>query len=495
MLISHSRPTMRVNIPMVARVLGWLLIIEGIFMLLPAALGLSFGETETATMFGVSAAVTIIVGIVANTFIHPTHSDMGRREGFLLTASVWVVFSAFGMLPFILCPTADMTVTDAFFEAMSGFTTTGATLFPSTDTLSRAVHLWRCLSQWIGGMGIILFTLAVLPMFNTSGGIQMFNAEVTGITHDKIRPRISQTAKGLWIVYISLTVLLFICLWAGPMDWFEAVCHAMATMSTGGYSTAGAGIGQWESNYVLIVMTVFMFLGGVNFALVFRSVTGRPKAVWQNETFRTYCYTIVGATVILIVGIAARGLADDWESLIVKPLFQVVSVITSTGYTLVEFDSWGMLALSLMLLLMFFGGCAGSTSGGAKIDRLLYLVKYLRNELRRCVRPNAVMAVRINRKAVPSELIGKVTAFLAIYVMLICVGGIIMTAFDVPLFDAFFAAFSCVSNTGLDAAITGYGTTFNMIPDAGKWILAALMLIGRLELFTVLVLFTRTFWR
>lgn len=485
---------MRVNIPMVARVLGWLLMIEGAFMLLPAVLGLCIGEHEAALAFGLSALATIIAGGIANSVIHPSHTDMGRREGFLLTASVWVIFSIFGMLPFIFCPTTRMTVTDAFFEAMSGFTTTGATLFPSTDRLSHAVHLWRFLSQWIGGMGIILFTLAVLPMFNSSGGIQMFNAEVTGITHDKIRPRISQTAKGLWLVYISLTGLLFLCLWAGPMDWFDAICHAMATMSTGGFSTTDAGVNAWNSTYVLTVLTVFMFLGGVNFALVFRAVTGRPKDLWHNETFRTYCYAILAVTLVIAADIAIEGRITGWESWSIEPLFQVISVISSTGFTIDTFDNWGTLATSLIIVLMFFGGCAGSTSGGAKVDRLLYLVKYLRNELCRCVRPNAIYAVRINRKTVPAEIVGKVTAFLSLFVMLICVGGILLTAMDVPLPEAFFTAFSCVSNTGLSAGVTDYGSFFNEIPDAGKWMLSVLMLIGRLELFTVLILFTRTFW-
>lgn len=483
----------RVNFPILLRVTGWLMMIEAAFMLIPLITCIVYKESDYLA-FVVAVAVTGISGLMMTTLIKPTRTDMAKREGFLLTALVWIVFSLFGMIPFVLSQTP-MSISDAFFEAMSGFTTTGATVLNSVEHLSHGLHLWRCLMQWIGGMGIILFTLAVIPMLNHSGGMQMFNAEVTGITHDKIRPRISQTAKGLWLIYISLSVLLCVLLWLGPMNFFDSVCHAFSSMSTGGFSTKDASIGAWDSVYVKVVMTIFMFLGGVNFALLFRASTGDIKGMWRNDTFKTYVRIIALMFVVFVAVIVINNQARSWSAVTIDPLFQIVSTMTSTGYTVTNFENWGMFIVTMVFVLMFFGGCAGSTSGGAKIDRLLYLAKNLRNELHKCIHPNAILSVRINGRVVAAELVNKVIAFLCMYVLLIVAGGMLLTAIGIPLVDAFFSAFSCISNTGLGAGVTGYGGSYEIIPDVGKWVLALLMLVGRLELFTVLILFTRSFWR
>lgn len=468
------------------------MMMEGVFMLFPLIACIVYGERDYQA-FGISAAVTIAVGASMTFLIRPERNDMAKREGFLLTALVWVVFSLFGMLPFILSETP-LSVSDAFFEAMSGFTTTGATVLTSVEGLSHGLHLWRCLMQWLGGMGIILFTLAVIPMLNHSGGMQMFNAEVTGITHDKIRPRISQTAKGLWLVYIILSVVLFLLLWTGPMDVFDSICHALSSMSTGGFSTRNDSIAGWDSLYVKIVITVFMFLGGVNFALLFKACTGDVRGVWRNDTFRMYVKLIFVTYVLFVIAISVGGHVSSWMDVTINPLFQIVSTVTSTGYSVADFENWGAFVLALVFMLMFFGACAGSTSGGAKIDRMIYLVKNIRNELYRCIHPNAILSVRVNGKVIAPDIVSKVMAFLCLYVIIIMVGGIILTAFGIPLVDAFFSAFSCISNTGLGAGVTGYGGSYEIIPDVGKWVLSMLMLIGRLELFTVLILFTRGFW-
>jgi len=478
---------------MVARIMGWLLMIEGAFMAFPLVTCLIYGESDYMG-FLISTALTITTGALMTTYIRPNRNSMGKREGFLLTALVWVVFSCFGMLPFMLCA-SPLGLSDAFFEAMSGFTTTGASVLTSIEHFSHGIHLWRCLIQWIGGMGIILFTLAVIPMLNHSGGMQMFNAEVTGITHEKLRPRISSTAKGLWSIYIVLTIMLWALLWCGPMNLFDSICHALSSISTGGFSTSDQSIGAWDSLYVKIVITVFMFLGGVNFSLLFRASTGDFRAVWLNDTFRAYIRIIVVAMILFVGAILLQGQATSIEAVTIDPLFQIISTITSTGYTVTNFENWGAFVLALVFVLMFFGACAGSTSGGAKIDRMLYLIKNLGNELKRCVHPNAIYSVRVNNKAIPSELVNKVIAFLCLYVTLIMVGGVVLTATGLPLVDAFFSSFSCISNTGLGAGITGYGGSYELVPDIGKWILSLLMLIGRLELFTVLILFTRSFWR
>ena len=482
----------QINFLALARVIGLLVVIEAAFMLIPMITSLIYGENDYKA-FAITIGITLFVGALMMC-IRPSRTEMGKREGFLLTALTWVVFSGFGMIPFMIGD-SKMTISDAFFEAMSGFTTTGATVMASIDHFSNGIHIWRCLMQWIGGMGIILFTLAVIPMLNHSGGMQMFNAEVTGITRDKLRPRISQTAKGLWLVYIVLTIILVGLLWLGPMNFFDSICHALSTMSTGGFSTRNESIGAWDSPYVKSVVTLFMFLGGVNFALLFKAATGHVGELWKSEVFRTYVYVVAGMMVLFVASIVANNQVHDWQSVTIDPLFQIVSTITSTGLTVGNFENWGSFVIALTFLLMFFGASAGSTSGGAKIDRILFLVKNIRNEIYRCLHPNAICTVRVNGKVLSIELVNKVIAFLCIYVLLIVFGGIILTAIGIPLVDAFFSAFSCIGNTGLGADVTGYGGSYDIIPDMGKWVLALLMLMGRLELFTVLLLFSRTFWR
>lgn len=482
-----------INFSLVFRIIGWLLMIESVFMLVPIATALYYDESDLWA-FLIPAGITLTVGAALTFLLRGHRNDMGKHEGFLLTTLVWVVFSAFGMLPFMFCD-EHIDVSSAFFEAMSGFTTTGCSALESIDTFSHAINIWRSLMQWIGGMGIILFTLAVIPMLNHSGGMQMFNAEVTGITHDKLRPRISQTAMSLWGIYFILTASLIGLLWIGPMNLYDSVCYGFSTISTGGFSTHADSLAHYDSTYATVVVLIFMFLGGTSFSLLFKAAQGNRKSLRDNDVFRAYVTTIVIFYLFFVINIIARGQVNDWRDLTIFPLFQIVSTITSTGFSVCNFESWGPFILALMFVLMFSGACAGSTSGGAKIDRMLFLIKNSRNELYRSIHPNAITSVRINHKVIAPDVVAKVIAFLCIYVIVIMVGGIILTAIGLPLVDAFFSSFSCVSNTGLGAGVTGYGGGFDIVPDAGKWVLSALMLIGRLELFTVLILFTRSFWR
>lgn len=482
-----------INFAAVLRVIGMLLTIEALFMLVPLVTCLAYGEDDVKA-FGITVAVTLGVGCALAFGLRPSNPDMGKRDGFLLTALVWVFFSLFGMLPFMIGG-AGMSVSDAFFEAMSGFTTTGASVIRSVDELSRGIVLWRSLMQWLGGMGIILFTLAVIPMLNHSGGMQMFNAEVTGITHDKLRPRISQTAKGLWSIYCVLTLLLALLLWVGPMDFYTALCYTFSTISTGGFTTTNAGIMEYGTLYVKVVLTVFMFLGGVSFSLMFRWWNGDHGSLWRNDVFRAYVRIILICLVLFIITIFAMGAYTGIQSVSIDPLFQIISTLTSTGFMVEGARNWGPFVISLLFVMMFFGSCAGSTSGGAKIDRMLFLIKNANNEVYRCVHPNTILGVRINGVTASYDTVNKVIAFLCIYMMLIVGGGIALTALDIPIVDAFFSSFACLSNTGLDVNITGYGDNYLALPDAGKWILSLEMLIGRLEIFTVLLLFTRGFWK
>lgn len=489
----HKKKRSLINLPMLLRVSGWLMMIESLFMLIPMGTCLYFRESDWLP-FALTAAGTGATGFVLSRHIRPSHYSMSKRDGFLLTAMVWVVFSIFGMLPFMFCK-MPISLSDAFFEAMSGFTTTGASVLLDVTHMSHGIHIWRATMQWLGGMGIILFTLAVIPMLNSSGGMLMFNAEVTGITHDKLRPRISQTAKALWMLYFAFTIMLVALLWSGPMNFFDSVCHAFGAISTGGYSTRNEGIAAFNSIYVKVVLTIFMFVGGVNFSLIYRSLRGEFGALRRNDVFRTYVGLIAVMYILFVIGITTQGTYEGWEDLTIDPLFQIVSTMTSTGFTPSNFEQWGPLVLALVFMLMLFGACAGSTSGGAKIDRLLFLVKNCRNELYRYIYPHAIMSVRVNGKVVSNDIVGKVIAFLCIYMLLISIGGTAMAAMGVPIIDAFFSAFSCMSNTGLGAGITGYGGSYEMLPDAAKWLLSFLMLTGRLEIFTVLLLFAPSFWR
>lgn len=482
-----------INFMMLLRLLGWLLMIECAFMLIPLMTCLYYGESDWDS-FAVSIGITAASGMALTLLLRPDRTDMGKREGFLLTAMVWVVFSTFGMLPFVFS-SMHYSVSDSFFEAMSGFTTTGSSTIPTLQGMSHGHIMWRFVMQWIGGLGIILFTLAVIPMLNQSGGMQMFNAEVTGITHEKIRPRVSQTAKGLWSVYIILTGLLFLLLWAGPMTGFEAICHSFSVMSTGGISTCDESIGLWDGPYVKVVVTLFMFIGGVNFALIFRAGHGDFKGVWKNGVLKVYVSTIAVVSLGIIICLLAQGTWTTVEELLLDPVFEVVAMMTSTGYCLDPMVNWSPFIILILFVLMFFGGCAGSTSGGAKIDRFIVLMEHTRNEIFRCIHPNAIISVRTNGKVVSRELISKSVVFLCIYVMIIIAGMILLTALGVRIDHAFVATFSSISNSGITTPAMGIDTTFVALPDVGKWILAFVMLIGRLEIFTVMLLFLPDFWR
>ena len=483
----------RINFPMLFKILGWLLMIESACMFIPAAVAYFYGESDWIAL-GASAVFTFVVGFVLDHWINPDKSLMAKREGFLLTATVWVVFSLFGMLPFLFCSTP-LGVVDAFFEAMAGFTTTGCSAYADIDKLSHGINIWRALMQWVGGMGIIIFTLAVIPMLNHSGGMQMFSAEVTGITTEKIRPRISQTAKTLWGIYTMLTIACFLLLWAGPMSFFDSICHAFGVVSTGGFSTHTESLHFWNSAYIDLVVTAFMLLGGTNFALIYFASLGKFKQIRENGTLKAYINFILFYYVVFVLVVIIRGEAHGPLTALVFPLFQVVSAMTSTGYLIPNFWLLGQFACALMLAMMFFGGCAGSTSGGAKIDRLVVVLKYLRNSLKRAFEPNKITIVKFDGRILPPDTVSRTIAFVCFYLIILLTGGLMLTMFDIPVFDSLLASLSCMSNSGL-----GYDLVMSDIGDAGslwgvKLILSMLMLIGRLEVFTVLVLFLPNFWR
>lgn len=481
-----------INLRMLLRTIGWLLMVLTGFMIFPLVTAMIYGDSEIRPIL-LSMAITLGSGMCLMS-LRPKSKDMGKREAIMLTSLIWIILSLFGMLPFLLCGT-HKSVTDAFFETMSGFTTTGASVLDTLQHVPHSLLLWRCLLQWIGGLGIILFTLAVVPMLNNKGGMLMFNEEVTGITHDKLRPRVSNTAKSLWGIYICLTLACILLLWISRMNLFEAICHGLSTMSTGGFSTSDMSIRDWNSPYIIIILTVFMFIGGVNFNLIFASVYGDWKKLFHNDAFKWFCITILFGYVVFTISIIGKHHAHGWQELTIVPLFQSVSILTSTGLVVPHFSQWGAVPYVVMLIFMAVGGCAGSTSGGAKIDRFIIFFKFLQNEMYRTMYPSAVKTVTVNGKGTSYIIVMKVLAFIALYFLVIFVGGFLLTVLGVDFDDSFYYALSSISNAGMGTEVQGGGTCFALLPDAAKWILSFIMLTGRLELYTILLLFTPAFWK
>lgn len=478
---------------MVFKVLGQLLLVETAFMSLPLAVCLFNGEHDWLA-FAATIAVTLAVGATTTFGIKPRSALLHRHDGLLLASLAWVMFSLFGMLPFMLCDTP-LTASEAFFEAMSGFTTTGATVIRDVEVCSHGILVWRALTQWIGGLGIILFTLTFIPSLNNSGSLMMFHAEATGITHDKLGARIARTAKVLWALYTLLTILLITLLWLGPMTLFDSICHGFSAISTGGFSTRNQSIADFDSAYIKGVLTLFMLVGGVSFTLIITSVRNSWRSLWRDEVFRTYLIIIAVFYILMVVAVLRGGHATGWQSVTIDPIFHIVSALTSTGYSAGNWEGWGVMVLTLTMFMMYVGACAGSTTGGAKIDRLVFLLKNMRLVVRRYVRPRLLQSVSVAGNYISHEMAGEIIAFIFVYTLLIAMGGVMLVAQGFPIVDAFFSSLSCVSNNGLGAGVTGITGSYDFLPESGKWMMSMLMLAGRLEIITLLAVFTRSFWR
>ncbi len=483
----------KINFRVILKLVGILLCLEAIFMLFPLVVSIIYGENDLPAFIW-SFAITALTGGSLFYFFRQSGNEIGRRESYLLVTAIWLSFTLFGMLPFCFMPNP-MSITDAFFESASGFTTTGSSIINDLDNTPHGILFWRCFSQLIGGLGIILLTIAILPMLNHQGGLLMFNSEVARVSHEKLKPKIGETSKKLWFVYISLTLFLFLLLWAGPMDAFDAICHSFTTMATGGFSTKTESISFWNSPYIDYIITLFTFIAGINFALVYRTVTGDYKRLFQSEETRWYTTIVIVATLVVFAGLYITHQNSSFEETFRTSLFHVVTIITSTGYTVHDYVAWGPFFTTLFLILMFFGASAGSTCGGAKIDRLIVLAKNTKNEFYRAIHPNAVLPVRINGKSITYEIVSKILAFILVYILVIIVGAIILAALGLTLEESFASSLACISNIGPGVGSTGPAGSYAFIPDAAKWVLAFIMLIGRLELFTILILFTPYFWK
>lgn len=416
----------------------------------------------------------------------------GRREGMLSVALTWTVLSFFGMMPYWLSGYID-NPTDAFFETMSGFTTTGATILNDIEKLPKGLLFWRSLTQWQGGIGIIVFTIALMPMFGGSASL-LFDAEASGITHERFLPRITQVAKRLFGIYLLTTTIFFLLMWIGPMDLYDAINHAFTTVSTGGYSTKNASIAYWNSPYIEYVIAIGMAVSATNITLIYFAIHRGWRKLLGDDEFRWFGSVIVVATLVVTVWLLIRAQGAGIEETFRQSLFQIVSLITTTGYLTVDYSTWGHFFTLIALLVMMVAGCAGSTSGGLKMGRFVILVKNMLNEFHKQTHPNAVLPVRMSGQVISSQIVQRVSTFAFVYMGLVLFGCMVLLLDNLSFEEALGLAVSSVSNVGpaLGHYTSGNVSDLSVFP---KWILSFLMMVGRLEIFTVLTLLLPGFWK
>ena len=476
---------------LILNILGILLMIESIFMFFSLGIASLYREGDLVA-FLYSGLITLGTGALLFLLTRNSDKNITKREGYIIVSLVWVVFSFFGSFPFLFSG-AIPDFTDAFFETISGFTTTGSSILNDIESLPHGILFWRSITQWMGGMGIIVLTIAILPVLGI-GGMQLFVAEVPGPSPDKLHPRIQETAKRLWGIYMMFTLAEAILLWAGGMSLFDAVCHSFTTMATGGYSTKQASIAYWDSGFIQYVIIFFMFLAGTNFTLAYLGLHLRFRKIFRDEEFRWYIGFIFLFSLLVAVTLIVFHENEVKES-IREALFQVVSIITTTGYITADYLSWTPFLSILLLIMMFFGGSTGSTGGGIKIMRIVMVIKNGFFELKRLIHPNAVIPVRFKGHAVNSQVLSNILAFFSIYMLIFAVSVVIMSTMEPSLDTAISAVATALGNIGPGLGSVGPMDNFYELPDFGKWFLSFLMLIGRLELFTVLILFTPAFWK
>lgn len=480
-----------INRKMIGRVLGVLLFIESAMFLLCSVISVGYGESDYK-YFLYTAGINVVIGALLVLYGRGAENKMNRRDGYCVVTLSWLFFTFFGMLPFYLSGSID-TIANAFFETMSGFTTTGATVLDDIESLSHGMLFWRSLTQWIGGLGIVFFTIAILPIF-ASGGVQLFSAESTGVTHDRTHPKINVMAKWLWTIYLILTVTETILLMFGGMSLFDAICQSFATTATGGYSTKQASISYWNSPFIEYVIAVFMILSGMNFSLFLLCLRGKAGRFFKDEELRWFLGSVGILTLIITLALVFQN-HYDWEQAFRKSLFQVATAHTSCGFATDDYNLWPAFTWLLLLIAMLSGGCTGSTSGGIKNMRLLIVARSIKNEFKHLLHPNAVLPVRVNKQTVSPAIVSTVGMFFAFYIVIILVGWTILLFLGVGFSESISTVVSSLGNVGPGFGACGPAYSWNGLPDAAKWVLSFLMLIGRLELFSVLLLFYPGFWK
>lgn len=478
------------NLKLVVHILSAFIVVLGVAMVLPLLVSVFVGGGDWWA-FLTSALITIIGGTAGWLFTR-TRGEPMLKDGFLIVTFTWILFSLAGALPFWLSGAIPSYI-DALFESASGFTTTGASILSEIDSLPAGILFWRSFIQWLGGMGIVVFSIAILPLLGV-GGMQLFQAEVPGPTADKITPRVKHTAMILWGTYSALTLLETLLLWAGPMSLFDAINHAFTTMATGGFSTHGASIRYFQSTYVNLIITLFMILAGTNFLLHVALVNKRFKKVKQDDELKFYLGTILVFALIISGSLVLQQGLRPGRAL-EHGLFATVSLMTTTGYGTLDFNLWPPLTHFLLLTLMFIGGMAGSTGGGIKVVRIHVFIKKARYSMRRMLHPNALFPIKLGRRLVADSIVDNIIGFVILYMLIQMVGTYVVAAFGYDLVTSFSAVLASLSNVGPGLALVGPAENFGFFHPLVKVLLAFCMIIGRLELFTVLVIFTRGFWK
>ena len=480
-----------INFKAIIKVIGDLLLLETVMLLLSVGVSAYYRDTAFFSLL-VTAGITGVTGLLMTLYSRNSSKAFTRRDGYIMVTCSWVSFAMFGMLPFYIDGHIP-SLTNAFFEAMSGITSTGATILDDIDSMPQGLLFWRSITQWFGGLGIIIFTIALLPFLGVSG-LQMFAAEVSGPTHNKVNPRIGITARWIWSIYIGITALLMVLLWLGGMGGFDSICHALTAAGTGGFSTRQESIAFYHSPYIEYVIIVFMFISGINYSLLILFISGRVRRALQDSELKWYGLTVVCATILFTIVLwASQDL--EGEEAFRNSLFQVVSLQTSTGFTTTDYMVWPSALWGLLLLIMLVGACAGSTSGGMKCIRVQVLFKVMKNEFKHILHPNAVLPVRMDKQVAPPSLVTTVMAFCFLYFIIIFGSSIFLSSIGIDFMEAIGCSVSALGNMGPALGSYGPSSTWNSMPDAGKWLMSLLMLLGRLEIFTVILLFTPNFWK
>lgn len=494
---------MRLNTRIIVHIMGLLLLCNGSFMLLAAFISGIYDDGATLDIT-LAAIVTMLFGIMAMFGTRGHKKEVKRKEGYIVVTFGWIVMSISGMLPYLFSG-AIPSVTNAFFETISGYTTTGASILDDIEALPKGILFWRSLTHWIGGMGIIVLAIAILPLLGI-GGMQLFAAEAPGPAGDKLHPRITDTAKRLWLIYVGYTVAETILLKLAGMTLFDAMNHSLATLSTGGFSTKNASLAYWNNEPIIqYIIILFMFLAGSNFVLSYFAFTGKVQRIIKDEEFKYYTIFVVVFTLIsfLVVLYRANVPVSDFHPMVLgeaesafrHTLFQVIAVITTTGFVTADFTSWTPFLTVFFFGLMFLGGSAGSTAGGIKVMRHLLIIKNGLLEFKRTLHTNAIIPVRYNNKTVTEHIVYNVIAFFVLYMLLFIIGSLVLGFMGLDFVSAIGGSASSLGNVGPAFGSLNPVSNYNGLPDAGKWWCGFLMLLGRLELFTVLIILTPYFWR
>lgn len=473
-------------------------------MAIATAVSFLYGEPDDGA-FLVSTILTLSVGLWGLFFGRKADSHVGEREGYVIVALVWVVFSAFGLLPYYLSGQIP-SITDAWFETMSGFSTTGATILDDIEQLTHGALFWRAMTQWLGGMGIIVLSIALLPMFGL-GGMQLYAAEVTGLSYEKLSPRIADTAKHLWLTYTLLTMLEVLLLWVEGMPMFDSVCHSFCTVATGGFSTKNLSLAYYANPAIHYTVGIFMLLSGINFGLTILLFRGKPKRLWHDEETHWYLGAIAAVTLILTIGLTLQWILADnailttreffshLETAFRESFFTTVATMTSSGFAIADYMNWAPFLWVVVFFLMFTGASSGSTSGGIKWIRIAIFAKSGFAEFKRRIHPNAVVPVKMNGKPVNQQTTNNVMAFMVFYILILAATTLTFCATGVDFDESIGAAVSAIGNIGPSIGQYGPAGTYAQFPEVAKWVMTLVMLIGRLEIFTVLLLFTRALWK